>query len=106
MESLLQDTPIHISASVEEQLIIAYGTMKRLGWVPQYAGPYRLIGFTPKKRLLANEEIMVEVTEDTIAFSSKLNFDKANWNAARKDKKNVKALQEAYEQTQKEATPE
>lgn len=106
MEGLSQDTPILILSSVDEQLITAYGAMKRLGWEPVYAGPHRLIGFTPKKVLIGNEEIMIETAEDTITFSSKANFDNATWNTTRKDKKNVKAIEDAYVQTQQHLTPE
>jgi rhomboid protease GluP len=106
MESLPQETVILTSASVDEQLAIAYGALKRLGWEPKYAGPYRLVGFTPKKALTGNEEILIEATEETITFSSKANFDKATWNTTRKDKKNIKAIEDAYAQTQQHLTSE
>jgi rhomboid protease GluP len=106
MESLSHDTPILILSSVDEQLITAYGAMKRLGWQPTYAGPHRLIGFTPKKVLTGSEEIMIEAAEDSITFSSKANFDNATWNTTRKDKKNVKTIEEAYVQTQQHLTSE
>lgn len=106
MESLSQESLVLISASVDEQLIIAYGAMKRLGWEPKYAGPHRLMGFTPRRVLTGDEEIVVEATDDTITFSSRANFDKATWNVTRKDKKNIKALEETYAQTKKLLTPE
>ena len=50
MESLLsEDQSIVDQSTADTQLIIAYGTLKRLGWEPKYAGPYKLIALTPKK---------------------------------------------------------
>ncbi|HYH15124.1 MAG TPA: rhomboid family intramembrane serine protease, partial [Flavisolibacter sp.] len=107
MESLLsKDQPVLTSPTVDEQLVIAYGAMKRLGWEPKYAGPYRLTGFTPRNVFSGDEEVMAEVQDGVLSFSSRANYVKAVWNATKADKKNVKRLQDMYEQTQKLFTPE
>lgn len=107
MESLLsEDQSIVDQSTADTQLIIAYGTLKRLGWEPKYAGPYKLIALTPKKVLTGEEEILADVTEGAITFSSRTNYAKAGWNATKRDKKNVKTLEETYAQTQRLLTPE
>jgi rhomboid protease GluP len=107
MESTLpQETSIITQLDSDEQLVIAYGALKRLGWEPKYAGPIRLIAFTPKKVFSGSDEIMVEVVEGALTFSSRLDYGNAKWNATKRDKKNINKLEETYQQTQKLLTPE
>jgi len=107
MESLLtQDQPVLPAATADSQLIIAYGALKRLGWEPKYAGPSKLTALTPKKLLTGEEEILVDVTDGTLTFSSRTHYGNAKWNTTKRDKKNIKTLEETYAQTQQLLTPE
>lgn len=107
MESLLtQDQPVIDQTAVDAQLIIAYGALKRLGWEPKYAGPFKLTALTPRKLLTGEEEILVDVTTGTLAFSSRTNYGNAGWNTTKRDKKNIKTLEETYAQTERMLTSE
>lgn len=107
MESLLaQDQPVLDQPAVDAQLIIAYGALQRLGWAPRYAGPFKLTALTPRKLWTGEEEILVDVSTGTVAFSSRTHYGDAKWNQTKRDKKNIATLAETYAQTQRLLTPE
>jgi len=104
--ALTPDQPVIDQSAVDNQLIIAYGALKRLGWELKYAGPFKLIAYTPNKIFTGDEEILIDATTGTISFSSRSKYAKEGWNTTKRDKKNVKTLEEAYAQTQRLLTPE
>src|SRR5436190_10074727 len=82
--------------TTEQLLLLAYGTFLELGWTPKYAGPYAIIGYTPRSWNKYDDEILVEAVDGIMSVKSTLVHNES-FDMMGKNKKHIKDFMEAFE---------
>ena len=83
----------------------AYGTLRELGWNPQYAGQNILIAYTPHSWKKYAVEITIESSDNSIAITSKMIHNEA-FDIMGKNKKNINEFINAFEKTKASSSRE
>lgn len=80
----------------EELLQIAYGTFLELGWTPKYAGPFAIVGYTPRSWKKYDDEILIEAGDGSMNITSSLVHNEA-FDMLKKNKRHIKDFMTAFE---------
>jgi rhomboid protease GluP len=82
--------------TTEQLLLVAYGTFLELGWGPKYAGPNAIVGYTPRSWNKYDDEILVEVNDETMSVTSSLVHNES-FDLMGKNKKHINDFMRAFE---------
>ncbi len=82
--------------TAEQLLLIAYATFKDLDWIPKYAGPAAIIGYTPQSWNKYYDEILVEAADGVLTITSSLVHNES-FDLMGKNKKHINDFITAYE---------
>jgi len=91
--------------NLEDALSLSYGAFLHLGWLPQFAGPVRLIGYSKTTWGKPHEIITAEAADETVSLKSELP-ENAAWDMMKKNQKNLQKFAAALEVVKPQATPE
>jgi rhomboid protease GluP len=85
------------SGKTTEQLLqLAYGTFLQLGWMPKYAGPDALIGYTPRSWNKYDDEVLIEAKDGGIVVTSSFVHGES-FDMMGRNKKHIKDFISAFE---------
>ncbi len=82
--------------TTDQLLLSAYGTFLALGWAPKYAGPTALIGYTARSWNKYEDEILVQVNDETMSVTSSLVHNES-FDMMGKNKKHIRDFMMAFE---------
>ena len=82
--------------TTDQLLLFAYGAFLELGWMPKYAGPNAIIGYTPRSWNKYDDEILVEANGEIMSVTSTLVHNES-FDMMGKNKKNIKSFMAAFE---------
>ena len=82
--------------TADQLLLFAYGTFLDLGWTPKYAGPNRIVGYTPRRANKYDDAILVEAVDGIMSVTSPL-VHSESFDMMGKNKKHIKDFMEAFE---------
>ena len=88
--------------TTEQLLLLAYGAFLELGWMPKYAGPNAIIGYTPRSWNKYDDEILVEATDEIMSVKSSLVHNES-FDMMGKNKKHIKDFIGAFEKVRSSA---
>ena len=86
----------------EQLLLFSYGAFLELGWMPKYAGPNAVIGYTPRSWNKFDDEILVEATDEIMSVKSSLVHNES-FDMMGKNKKHIKDFIGAFEKVRSSA---
>ena len=86
----------------EQLLLFSYGAFLELGWMPKYAGPNAVIGYTPRSWNKFDDEILVEATDEIMSVKSSLVHNEF-FDMMGKNKKHIKDFIGAFEKVRSSA---
>lgn len=82
--------------TAEQLLQIAYGTFLDLDWIPKYAGPGAIIGYTPQSWNKYYDEVLVEAADGALTITSSLVHNES-FDLMGKNKKHINDFITAFE---------
>ncbi|MGG9963961.1 rhomboid family intramembrane serine protease [Ferruginibacter sp. SUN106] len=85
-----------INTEKETAFAIAYQAMINLNWLPQYAGPDKLLGTTPKNWKTNPLQVIVTILDDSLTVSSEM-VSGESFDMGGKNKKTTAAFLTAFE---------
>ena len=92
--------------TADHLLLIAYGTFLELNWIPKYAGPGAIIGYTPQAWSKYYDEVLVEAADGALTITSSLVHNES-FDLMGKNKKHINDYITAFEKVKaREINPE
>ena len=88
--------------TTEQLLLFSYGAFLELGWMPKYAGPNAVIGYTRRSWNKFDDEILVEATDEIMSVKSSLVHNES-FDMMGKNKKHIKDFIGAFEKVRSSA---
>jgi membrane associated rhomboid family serine protease len=88
--------------TTDQLLQLAYGTFLELGWTPKYAGPNRIVGYTPRSWNKYDDAILVEAIDGIMSVTSSLVHNES-FDMMGKNKRHIKDFMEAFEKVRSSA---
>ncbi|HET9744198.1 MAG TPA: rhomboid family intramembrane serine protease, partial [Chitinophagaceae bacterium] len=82
--------------TAEQILLIAYGTLLELGWIPKYAGPAAIAGYTPRGWNKNDDEVLIESAEGVLIVTSSPGHNET-FDLGGKNKKPIKDFMSTFE---------
>lgn len=85
-------------------LLRMVGAFERLGWTLKYAGPDRVVGYTPRSLTRYSQEMDIAAGEGEFVVTSRMIYNEA-FDLFKRNLKNIRALAEAWEAVKAETDP-